>query len=98
MMIPTGRTPTTPGEILKEEYLTPLSLTQEQLAKHIGVSRITINKIINAKQGVTPDIALRLATFFNTTPEFWLNLQLVVDLYLAHLRHQDQYNHIKPYS
>lgn len=68
--------PTThPGETLREEYLTPLNISQSELARHIGVSFRAVNEIVNEKRGVTPEMALRLAKAFNTTPQFWLNLQ-----------------------
>ncbi len=95
-MIPLNRIPTTPGEIIREEYLIPLNLTQDDLAKGINVSRITVNKIINGKQGITADIALRLSKFFNTSPDFWLNLQMAVNLYLTNTKKKSEYKNIKP--
>lgn len=77
----TERKPFTPGEILSEEFLDPYELTQEELAKRIGVARRRINEIIRGKRAITPDTALRLAKFFNTSPEYWLNLQMKYDLW-----------------
>ncbi len=77
------RPPTTPGEILNEEYLVPMKLTQAQLAKHIGCDVKVINRIINGRTSVTADMALRLGAAFRTSPEFWLNAQKAVDLYSA---------------
>lgn len=64
-----------PGEILKEEFLVPLELSVYRLAKEIHVPAIRINDIVNQKRGITADTALRLAAFFGTTPQFWLNLE-----------------------
>jgi addiction module HigA family antidote len=83
-MIPTHRAPTHPGEILQEEFLSPLGLTQVALAEHIGVPVQRINELVRGKRGVTPDTAWLLAQAFDTTPEFWLNLQASYDL--AHAR------------
>ncbi len=77
------RKPTTPGEILQEEYLSPLGLTQRDLAEHIGYDVKVINRLINGRTGVTVSLALKLAAALNTTPEFWLNAQKAVDIYEA---------------
>lgn len=77
------RKPTTPGEILQEEYLTPFGATQKDLANHIGCDVKVINRIINGRSGVTAVLALKLAAALNTTPEFWLNAQKAVDIYEA---------------
>ncbi len=70
----------TAGEILKEEFLDPLNISQYRLANEIKVSKTLINKIIKGKTSITPDIALRLSMFFGTTAEFWLNIQNFCDL------------------
>jgi len=75
------REPTTPGEILKEEFLVPLNLTQKVLAEHIGCDIKVINRIVNNKTSITAEMALKLSSTFNTTPEFWLNAQRAVDLF-----------------
>ena len=77
------RAPTTPGEILREEYLVPLEMTQKQLADHIGQDVKVINRIVNGRTAVTAEVALKLGAAFRTTPEFWLNAQKAVDLHLA---------------
>ena len=77
------RKPTTPGEILKEEFLKPLDLTQNQLAKHIGCDVKVINRIVNNKTSVTAEMAIKLASTFGTSPQFWLNAQQAVDIYQA---------------
>jgi len=79
-MLPSHRTPTHPGEILHEEFLKPLGLTQVALATHLGVPVQRINELVRAKRGVTPSTAWLLAGAFGTTPEFWLNLQINHDL------------------
>lgn len=80
------RSPTTPGEILREEYLSPLEMSQKDLADHIGQDVKVINRIINGRSAVTADVALKLAATFRTTPEFWLNAQKAVELYAARRR------------
>jgi antitoxin HigA-1 len=77
------REPTTPGEILREEFLKPLGLTQRQLADHLGCEVKVINRIVNGRTNVTPEMALKLGAAFRTSPEFWLNAQKAVDLYRA---------------
>jgi len=79
--VPTHRAPTHPGEMLLEEFLTPMQLTQRDLASAIHVPYQRVNELVNAKRGVTPSTALRLAKFFGNSPEFWLNLQIRWDLY-----------------
>ena len=82
-MISRKRPPTHPGGILKRHYLEPLSLAISQAAEALGVSRKTISKIVNERGDVTPDMALRLARAFGTTPELWINLQKNYDLWHA---------------
>jgi len=79
-MLPTHRIPTHPGEILLEEFLKPLEITQVAFAKHIGVPVQRINELVRGKRGITPDTAWLLAQALNTTPEFWINLQTAFDL------------------
>ena len=75
------RKPTSPGEILNEEFLKPLEITQKTLASHLHCDYKVINRIINERASVTPEIAMRLAAALNTTPEFWLNAQMALDLW-----------------
>jgi len=82
-MVRLKRKPTSPGEILKEEFLSPLGITQKQLADHIGYDVKVINRLINGRTGVTALLALKLAAALKTTPEFWLNAQKAVDIYEA---------------
>lgn len=79
-MIPENRIPSHPGEILLEEFLRPLGLSQVSFAAHLGISLQRVNEIVRGKRGVTPETAWLLAQALNTTPEFWLNLQMNYDL------------------
>ena len=75
--------PISPGEILSEEYMKPLGLSQNKVARDLDVPVGRINDIIRNKRGITTDTALRLGIYFGTTPEFWLNLQNRFDLKVA---------------
>ena len=77
------RKPTSPGEIIYEEFLVPLEITQKELADHIKCDYKVINRIINEKSRVTPDMAISLAQAFETTPDFWLNAQQAVDIWVS---------------
>lgn len=77
------RPPTLSGEILREEFLAPAGLTQRQLAERLGTDVKVINRIVNGRTSVTPEMALKLGAALRTTPEFWLNAQRAVDLYEA---------------
>lgn len=79
-MLPKNRTPTHPGEVLSEEFLKPLGLTQVALAEHLGVPVQRINELVRGKRGVTPETAWLLAGAFGMTPDFWVNLQTAHDL------------------
>lgn len=81
MRIPKERAATPPGVLLLEEFLKPLGITQTELAERIRVPYVRVNEIVNAKRRITPSTALRLAKAFGTSPEFWLNGQLVSDLH-----------------
>lgn len=81
--IPTHRSPTHPGEILREEFLIPLNISQSTLAEALHIPYQRINEIINQRRGITPSTALRLSKYFETTPGFWMNLQLSWDLFYA---------------
>jgi len=96
--IPTHRAPTHPGEMLLEEFLKPMGLTQKELADSIRVPYQRINEIINGRRGVTPSTALRLSKFFGVSPDFWLNLQLRWDIYFAQQSEADILKMIKPIS
>ena len=75
--------PVTPGEMLKEEFLTEYSLSQNQLAKAVGISPNRIAEIVNNRRRITADTALRLSLYFGNSPEFWMNLQTHYDLKMA---------------
>jgi addiction module HigA family antidote len=81
MRIPTHREPTHPGEMLREEFLVPMNITQRELAEAVHVPYQRINELVNQKRGVTPSTALRLGKFFGVSPDFWLNLQMRWELY-----------------
>ena len=81
--------PIHPGEILREEFLLPLGMTAHALAMAIRVPAPRIHDIVRKKRSLSPDTALRLARYFGTTPEFWMNLQSAFDLRTARLRTMD---------
>ena len=80
------RMPSHPGGILKRLYLDPLNLPVSDLARALGVSRKTVSKVLNQRGSITPEMALRLAIAFETTPQMWLNLQQNYDLWRAERR------------
>lgn len=82
--------PPHPGEILKELYIEPLNLTVTETALGIGVSRKSLSELINGKYGVSPEMAIRLAKAFSTTPESWLNLQQQYDIWTAQKKCDDK--------
>lgn len=92
------RKPTHPGEVLKEDFMLPLGISQSQLAKEIGTTFRTINEIVNHKRNISPEMAIRLARYFGTSEELWLNLQNQYDLYNVKEKKKDVLQHIKPYS
>ena len=77
------REPTAPGEILSEEFLKPLSMTQAELADHIGCDVKVVNRIVNGRSSVTAEMAIRLGAALRMSPEFWLNAQQAVDIFRA---------------
>lgn len=82
-MIPKNRKPTHPGEILSEEFLNPMGMSQIELAKKMNIPIQRINTLINEKRGITPETAILLSRVFKNSPEFWMNLQTSYDLYVA---------------
>jgi addiction module HigA family antidote len=86
--IPTHREPTHPGEMLRLDFLEPMNITQRELADAIFVPYQRVNELVNQKRGVTPSTALRLAKFFDTSVDFWLNLQMRWDIFKAHKAEQ----------
>lgn len=95
-MRPRNRPPSPPGEILRHEFLEPLGLNQKELAEALGITRVRLSEIMRGKRAITPDTALRLARFFNTTPEFWLGLQTDVTLWDTLQTRRTEYEKIKP--
>ena len=82
-MLPTNRKPIHPGEMLLEEFLNPMKMTQFELAKKMKVPVQRVNTLINGKRGITPETAILLSRVFKTSPQFWMNLQSNHDLYEA---------------
>ena len=97
MRIPTHRQPTHPGEMLLEEFLNPMQITQRELADAIHVPYQRVNELVNQKRGVTPSTALRLARFFGVSADFWLNLQVKCDLYAAQQAEQAELDDIQDF-
>jgi len=96
--IPTHREPTHPGEMLLEEFLHPMNITQRELAKAIRVPYQRVNEIINQRRGISPGTALRLSRFFGVSEDFWLNLQLRWDLYRAKRKEAEELSAISPFT
>jgi len=94
--VPSHREPTHPGEVLREEFLKPMGISQQELAESINVPYQRINELVNGKRGITPSTALRLAKYFGTTAGFWMNLQMRWDLYRAQKREARQLEQIEP--
>jgi len=89
------RKPTHPGEMLREDVLPALNMTQAELARRLGVSRLSVSELLHEKRALSPDMAIRIATLTNTTPESWLRMQQAVDLW--ELKQQPKrYRHIEP--
>jgi len=81
--VPTHREPHHPGEMLLEEFLKPMDLSQRDLAEGIHVPYQRVNELVNRRRGITPSTALRLGKYFGMTPAFWMNIQTRWDLYHA---------------
>lgn len=96
MRIPTHRAPTHPGEMLQEEFLKPMGITQRELADSLHVPYQRINELTNGRRGVTPSTALRLARYFGTSADFWMNLQLRWNLYRATQEERREIKAIRP--
>ena len=96
--IPTHRTPTHPGEMLLEEFLKPMGITQRELSDSINVPYQRVNELVNQKRGITPSTALRLAKYFDVSEDFWLNIQLRWDLFKARSKETRELERIRPYK
>ena len=98
MRIPTHREPTHAGEMLKEEFLVPMNISQRDLADAIHVSYQRVNELINKKRGITPSTALRLAKYFGTSADFWLNLQIRYDIFKAQQAEKSEIESIQEFK
>lgn len=90
------RKPTHPGEMLREDFITDYGLTVADMAKKLGVSRQSVNELLRERRAVSPEMALRLGRLFGNSPEFWLNAQRAVDLWVASESVKDQVARIRP--
>ncbi len=95
--VPTHRTPTHPGEMLQEEFLIPMGLTQRALADAIHVSYQRVNDLVNGRRSLTPSTALRLAKYFGNSAGFWMNLQLRWDLFFTQQEEEKAIKGIRPH-
>jgi len=98
LRIPTSRQPTHPGEMLLEEFLAPMGITQRKLADSIHVPFQRVNEIVNGRRGITPHTALRLARYFGTSPDFCMNMQLRWDLYWAQKEEENTLFALQPHK
>jgi len=90
------RRPTHPGALLREDLLPALQLTQEEFAQRLGVSRRTVNEIVNERRPISVDMAIRLGKLIGDGPGIWLRMQLAVDVWDAWQEHKDAYKRLKP--
>ncbi|HEY2474247.1 MAG TPA: HigA family addiction module antitoxin [Candidatus Cybelea sp.] len=81
LLVPSNRRPITPGAILREDFLEPLGLTQGKAAELLGIDRTSLNELLNGRRNMTTEMALRLGHAFGTSPQYWLNLQMALDLF-----------------
>ena len=89
------RKPTHPGELLREDVLRAIEMTQTELAKHLGVSRLSVSELLLEKRALSADMAVRVGKLTNTTPESWLRMQEAVDLWELE-QDPKRYRHIEP--
>lgn len=94
MLSKEGR-PVHPGEIIRQTYLGPYKISRQQLADAIGIAYVSLDEILLGKKSITPDMAFRLAKFFNTTADFWIALQIQVDMWDTLQSHRNEYDNIK---
>lgn len=90
------RKPTHPGAILREDVLPALNLSQQEFARRLGVSRLTVSELLREKRALSPDMALRLAKLLDTTPDSWLRMQQAVDLWQLEQSRKAAYDAIQP--
>lgn len=93
-----SKKPTHPGTILREDILPSLQISQSEFAEHLGVSRRTISEILHERRSITPDMAIRLGHYLDTTPTSWLNMQQAVDIWELENRYSKIYSGIKKYA
>ena len=96
--IPTNRPATHPGEVLREDFLVPMGLTQKQLADAIHVPFQRVNELVAGKRGLTPSTAVRLAKYFGNSAGFWLNLQMRCELQIVSAREKEEIKKIRRIS
>lgn len=96
--IPTDRKPTHPGEMLREEFLVPMDISQQQLAEAIHMPYQQIDELLNQQRGITPSMALRLAKFFGMSADFWLNLQIRWDIFEAQVADKNELDAIQDFQ
>ena len=96
--IPGDREPTHPGEMLREEFLVPMNISQRDLADAIHVPYQRVNELVNKKRGITPSTALRLAKFFGMSADFWLNMQMRWELFKAKNTEENELDSIQDYQ
>ena len=94
--MPANRMPTHPGEMLIEEFLKPMNLTQQDLARSIRVPYQRVNELVHGRRGITPSTALRLSRYFGNSAAFWMNLQLKWDLSKAQETEAETLRKIRP--
>ncbi len=96
-MIKLKRSPTHPGQILKEDFLDEMNLSQTELASALGTTFRTINEIVNEKRSISTEMAIKLSRFFGTSVELWLNLQNQYDIFKISNKKKDSINKVKPF-
>jgi addiction module HigA family antidote len=96
-MLNLKRKPTHPGEILNEEFLKPLEISQTELAEAIGTTFRTVNELVNEKRNLSSEMAVKLSKYFGTSPELWFNLQNQYDIYMISKSMNRELNLIKPF-
>ncbi len=97
-MIKLKRSPTHPGQILKEDFLDEMNLSQTELASALGTTFRTINEIVNEKRSISTEMAIKLSRFFGTSVELWLNLQNQYDIFKISNKKKDSINKVKPFG